>query len=556
MNMKYRSKILKFPKELAVGEFIINNEGVFFRDVRDDDEEERILICSPLLVNAVTRNKDGNDWGKLLVFADPEGQEKQYHMASSKNQNVIISDLVHRGLVLSSHSRSRNLLAQYLRSTPSRNMMLSSSMPGWVKNSFVLPYASFGTDEVVYSGDPNTGFGTKGNWKTNVGKLCSGNSRLVFAASVSFAAPLMRVLGIEGGGFHFRGLSSKGKTTALQVAASVCGKVATSPGEDSYLLNWKSTSNSFEEVAQAHNDCVMVIDELGQADAKTVGDICYMLANGQGKARMGHAKRSWRVMFITSGEISLAEHMAKAGVETMIGQEVRLLEIATDCSEHGLFENIQSSKTPAEFSNRIKAATATHFGTPLQKFLAHLTTNTEASESRCRAYMDSFLKAVMPQNASGVVPRAALRFALVAAAGEMATELRLTGWRKGEALKAAKKCFASWMEHRKTFDPVAKAVDRVQKFILENNARFEVVGGSVRLNGSKVGYQKKGKFLILPDVFRDSLCAGTNPESVADALERAGYLNTSGPNRKKKQERIHGQLGYFYSVPDSILKAE
>ena len=553
--MKYHPKILKLNKEIAVGEFIINKEGVFYRDVRDD-VEERILVCSPLLVNAITRNKDGNDWGKLLVFADPEGQEKQYHMASSKSQNVVISDLVHRGLVLSSHSRSRGLLAQYLRSTPSQTMMLSSSMPGWVKKSFVLPYGSFGPDQVVFSGDPNIGFGKQGNWKTNVGKLCSGNSRLIFAASVAFAAPLMRVVGIEGGGFHFRGLSSKGKTTALQVAASVCGKVATSPGEDSYLLNWKSTANSFEEVAQAHNDCVMVIDELGQADAKTVGDICYMLANGQGKARMGHAKRSWRVAFITSGEISLAEHMAKAGVETMIGQEVRLLEIATDCTDQGLFENIHSSKTPAEFSNRIKAATANHFGVPFQKFLGRLTSNTEAIESSCRAYMDSFLKAVMPQPVAGVVPRAALRFALVAAAGEIATELKLTGWKKGEAFKAARKCFASWMEHRKTFDPVAMAVDRVQRFISENNSRFEVVGGGVHLNGSKFGYQKKGKFLILPDVFRDFVCVGTNPDGVADALERAGYLNTSGPNRKKKQERIDGQLGYFYSVPDSILKAE
>jgi putative DNA primase/helicase len=300
----------------------------------------------------------------------------------------------------------------------------------------------------------------------------------------------------------------------------------------------------------------MVIDEIGQADGKTVGDICYMLANGQGKSRMGHAKRSWRVMFITSGEISLHEHMAKAGVETMTGQEVRLLEIATDCTEHGLFENIHSSKTPAEFSNRIKAATANHYGVPFQKFLAHLTANTETMESACRTYMDSFVKAVLPQNVGGVVPRAALRFALVAAAGEIATELKLTGWKKGESVRAAKKCFASWMEHHKTFDPIAKAVDRVQKFILENNARFEVVGGGVRLNGSKVGYQKKGKFLILPNVFRDSVCAGTNPESVADGLERAGYLNTSGPNRKKKQERIDGQLGYFYSVASSIMKAE
>ena len=550
-----RKNPLNITKEITVGEFVINKCGVFYLETRDD-EEERILICSPLLVKAITRDKNGNNWGKLVSFSDPEGHKKTYHMSSSKNQNLVISDLVHRGLVLSSHARSRNLLAQYLRSAPSQNMMLSSSIPGWTKRSFVLPSASFGPDQVIFSGDPNIGFGTQGNWKRNVGKLCSGNSRLVFAASVAFAAPLLRVVGIEGGGFHFRGLSSKGKTTALQVAASVCGKVSTAPGEDSYLLNWKSTANSFEEVAQSHNDAVMVIDELGQADPKAVGEITYMLANGQGKARMGSAKRSWRVLFITSGEISLAAQMSKAGVETMIGQEVRLLEIATDCTDQGLFENIHSSKTPAEFSNRIKAATANHFGTPFKKFLGHLTANTEAIETRCRAYMDAFVEAVMPQNASGVVPRAALRFALVAAAGEIATEIKLTGWRKGESFRAARKCFASWMEHRKKFDPMAMAVDRVQKFIVENTARFELVGGDVHLNGSKVGYQKKGKFLILPDVFRDSVCAGTNPEIVADALERAGFLETSGPNRKKRQERIYGQLAYFYSVSDSILKAE
>ena len=165
-------KILKLNKQIIAGDFVISKKGVFFKDVRDGIED-RILVCSPLLVHAITRNKDGNDWGKLLVFTDPEGQEKHYHMASSKAQNVVISDLVHRGLVLSSHSRSRSLLAQYLRSTTSGNLKLSSPMPGWVKNSFVLPYGSFGPDEVVFSGDPNIGFGVQGNWKSNVGKLCS-----------------------------------------------------------------------------------------------------------------------------------------------------------------------------------------------------------------------------------------------------------------------------------------------------------------------------------------------------------------------------------------------
>jgi putative DNA primase/helicase len=197
-----------------------------------------------------------------------------------------------------------------------------------------------------------------------------------------------------------------------------------------------------------------------------------------------------------------------------------------------------------------------HYGTPLQRFLEHLTSNTEAVETRCRAYMDSFLKSVLPKDATGVVPRAAQRFSLVAAAGELASKLKLTGWKRGESFRAAKKCFASWLEHHKTFDPVAMAVERVQRFIVENNAKFEVVGGGVRLNGSKVGYQKGDRFLILPNVFRDCVCSGTDPEAVADALEHAGFLNTSGPNRKKKQERIEGDLGYFYSVPASIMRAK
>src|ERR1700681_200671 len=88
------AKVFKSGKEITVGDFSINQDGVIYNELRDD-VEQHIPVCSPLLVKAITRNKDGNDWGKLLVFVDPEGQEKQYHMASSKNQNVIISDLVH-----------------------------------------------------------------------------------------------------------------------------------------------------------------------------------------------------------------------------------------------------------------------------------------------------------------------------------------------------------------------------------------------------------------------------------------------------------------------------
>jgi uncharacterized protein (DUF927 family) len=438
---------------------------------------------------------------------------------------------------------------QYLRSVKVKRTMLSSSKPGWVNGSFVLPHHFFGHDEVLYSGDyRDHGFGTAGDWTKNIGKFCSGNSRLIFAASTAFAAPLLSVVEMEGGGFHFRGSSSVGKSTALEVAASVYGSAGR------YLVNWDTTKNSLEEVAEAHNDCLMVIDELGLVDPAIVGETLYMIANGHGKSRMGQTKRRWLVLFLTSGEISLAEHMAEAGKETKKGQEVRLLDIAADAGAGmGLFENLHSFGTPSEFANYLKTAARQHYGAPLNDFLRLLTGNKQSVALECHTSVDSFSKQVLPQKVSGEVPRAARRFGIVAAAGELATKHKLTAWKPGEATAAAEKCFAAWMEHRRTFDPDTKAVDRLCTFILGNEKRFEIVGGKPVEN--RAGYKKGSSYLILPEVFRDEVCYGMKPEAVAESLERAGYLSTSGKNRLRKQERISGGQMYVYAVSDKILEA-
>lgn len=536
-------------EEQRFDDFLVNNEGVFYLVRREDREEQIIHVCSPLIVVAITRNSKGTNWGKLFSLVDPEGHEKQHHIRNTANHQTVIAELVHKGLTLSGHPRARTLLLQYIRSLKTKQSLLSSDKPGWVGNSFVLPDASFGPEQIMYSGGyRDHGFGASGDWKTNIGKFCSGNSRLILAASAALAAPLLSILNMEGGGFHLRGDAAAGKTTALEVAASVYGSAS------SYLLNWDATKNSLEQVAEAHNDCLMVIDELGLVDSSTVGDAIYMLANGLGKARMGQTKRRWRVMFLTSGEVSLAEHMAKSGKDTKKGQEVRLLDIAADAGAGmGLFERLHSFGTPAEFANYLKAATRKHYGTPLLKFLKIITAARSEIEAECHAQIDSFVKRLLPANAPGEVPRALRRFGIVAAAGEIATAHKLTGWKPGESIAAAEKCFAAWMEHRRTFDPVARAIDAVCKFILENESRFEVVGGDPIED--KVGYRKKSAYLILPDVFKDFVCAGAKVEEVAEALERAGYLNTSGKNRLKKQERIGGELVYVYSISDKILEA-
>ena len=94
-------------------------------------------------------------------------------------------------------------------------------------------------------------------WRDRIGALCVGNSRLVFAVACAFAGPLLRPAGMESGGFHIRGDSSSGKTTALRLAASVYGG-------PSYMQRWRTTDNALEAIAAQHCDSLLILDELAQ----------------------------------------------------------------------------------------------------------------------------------------------------------------------------------------------------------------------------------------------------------------------------------------------------
>src|ERR1700745_1204478 len=105
--------------------------------------------------------------------------------------------------------------------------------------------------------------GSLDEWKENVARFAVGNSRLTLAVSVAFGAALIGPCGYESGGVHYRGCSSIGKTTALVVAGSVWGG-----GGGGYVQTWRATANGLEAVAVAHNDTLLVLDELAQINAQ------------------------------------------------------------------------------------------------------------------------------------------------------------------------------------------------------------------------------------------------------------------------------------------------
>src|SRR5207248_340195 len=139
--------------------------------------------------------------------------------------------LLDGGLYVAPGKRARDLLNSFLLQVRSPVRARATQRVGWHGNSFVLPDQSFGEQEnekllLQTATAQEHAFrenGTLKSWKENVARYAIGNSRLVLSISAAFAGPLVGPCSAEGGGIHFKGASSTGKSTALHIAGSVWG---------------------------------------------------------------------------------------------------------------------------------------------------------------------------------------------------------------------------------------------------------------------------------------------------------------------------------------------
>jgi hypothetical protein len=338
-------------------------------------------LCQKLEVKAVVRDKNGHNFGRLLEFRDCDGIKKQWAMPMellAANGDEYRRILLDRGLEISPLKGDRMLLSEYLNTHKPKKRMRSVSSTGWHDKCFVMPDEIFGNngkEEVVLQtstthSNTYSVRGTLEEWQQQVALICEGNSRLLFSLSIAFAGPLIHLLDGEPGGFHFCGSTSQGKTTAQRVATSVWG------GKD-FMRSWRSTINGLEGIAVLHNDSLLVLDEIGQCDPHEIGECAYMLANGMGKSRAsqsGLAKdnSSWRTIFLSSGEIGLAQHMKEAGKIMKGGQEVRLLEISSQAGQFGMFEQLHGFNDGRDFADNLIEQCRKYHGAAGRAFLSAL----------------------------------------------------------------------------------------------------------------------------------------------------------------------------------------
>lgn len=540
----------------------------------EDAHQEWIPISCPVRVLAETADEHGRGYGRLLEWQDSAGRVRRWAMPVRslvpRNGEEVFSALLDAGLPFISLDHKRKLAAYLMACQPERRITCVERT-GWHGRAYVLPQGSMGPDAdgvilqtAGYAANDFTERGTLAEWQQGVAALAVGNSRLCFALSLAFAAPLLSLVGMEGGGFHLKGESTDGKTTIMKAAASVYGN------PDRYSQTWRATGNAIEGIASRRNDALLCLDELGELDGREAGQVAYMLANGQGKGRSKQdgelrERKAWRLLFLSTGELSLEDHAASAGQRTQAGMEVRTIQIPSDTGHHGAFEWLHDMEGGRTFADTIKVNAERQHGSAFRTYVEALAGDLEAHSERLRAEIKRIAAELTPQGAGNQVGRAINRFALVAAAGELATRLGVTGWPEGEAMRAVRVCLKAWLAERGHLGNKedAATLEQVRGFVTAHQyTRFADWFDANHRPANMVGYRKVESdgvsFFVLPPGWAE-ITKGRDPKRAAHLCLEAGYLLT-GKDKKRLQRLSRlpgmGKAVRVYVLTERVLADE
>jgi uncharacterized protein (DUF927 family) len=521
---------------------------LFYRRTGKSGEALCVPFCSPLRVIARARDHDENNWGRIVEIKPPQGENRRLYLAASdlhvtSGDRDPLARLASAGLEIyepSDRNRLRKILAH-----PIDRYARVVRRTGWHHGTFILPHKAIGAsnDELhVWDGDeshehafrPN---GTLEEWQSQIAEPIQGHPLLILAMSMAFVGPCLRLADYpEDFGLNLYGPSSRGKTTALDIAASVWG----SP--DRFSRTWRGTSNGFESIAAARNDTLLVLDELRQVNSQDLSACVYMLSQGRGKQRAnrsGDARRTheWRLGYLSSGETSIADHLRSApNQRPMAGQHIRCLEVPLPDEGQGIFDHVAAPQTAAELAQTLKHCARTTYGTAGPAYINGIAKDLARACNRLQELSDQFhqvgLSTPEMAMADGQVQRALGHFSMIYAAGALACESSVLPFPSTRILDAVRLGIQAWINMRGGYGcfEEERAVTAIREFIELHPSRFQSgladVDGHAPRERAGVKITKDGRlfYAILPGIWKNEVCQGLNPQAVAKIALQQGFL--------------------------------
>lgn len=554
--------------------------GLYWHGVRDATNTDT-FICSPLEVIAMTSDDKGENYGRLLRFLTPKGEWREWAAPMemlSGDGGELRAELLRMGVTIP-HKQRQALTDYIMESTPKRHA-LAATATGWHSPTlFVMPGGIIGNGDVVFQSteagsQEYTTAGTAEGWRDDVAALCRGNPVPMMAVCASLAGPLLWLLDVDSGGFHFMGDSSSGKSVAALVACSVWGEPR------SFKRNWNATSTGLEGLATMRNDTALILDEIGEAPAKDIGGLIYQLGNGTGRQRgkvsgMARPVNVWRTIIISTGEMTVGKHMESGGQRIKAGQEMRLLDVPAQ-RLYGAFDYLHGMELAhnpdneaerrgagRKFAETLRGNAASHYGHAGPGFVRWLISRNQPGESgengQTLADMFALLREQFPVS-TGQEARAAARFTLCALAGEMAITAGILPWPQGDALAAVRATFEAWAEYRgRGQSEDVKILRAVADFISRHASRFEATGEFYETVNDRAGFKKPdgagGWLYLFTQGALAEAARGYDLKRIAACLDASGVLadRSADNNRYTKNVSVRGEKYRLYVISQNAL---
>ena len=552
--------------------FECTRHGVFYIAV-ESDKEGNITEKPPMrlsdAVHLIGRGIDASG-AHYRVIEWHDSLSRQKHTAALPMAEIGTNwaRLQGLGIAVMASRRKRELLTDYLQTDGQQTPYTVTAQSGWTAayRAYVLPSGevlaasdaatSKATPRVIYNGDKSqasayTPAGSLEDWQQHIGRHLAGNSRLCLAVGASLAAPLLGLLGMEAGGFHLFGDSRDGKSTAARLALSVWGDPA------ALLDTWTGTAHGFANRANARNDGLLVLDEIGQANPRHVSQTAYSVINGVAKiqgAKEGGNREAprWKVMLLSTGEKPMDSFLEHARADWNAGQAARLPSIPSDAGHgFGIFDTLHGHHKGSTFSEALNEAARQHHGQAGRAFI-RLLLDTPTAASEARALQAAFMQ-TLPET-DGQTRTVAARFATVAAALELAARYGITGLAEGLAFPAIKQCFDAWLERAGVGKFEDRKIIKQAKDFMQLNARgmrfSDWNSQHQTTNSEHAGYRKPAgqaehdEYWIIPAVFEGEICQTFEAAKACAVLHGIQWLKKSETENRWKHKRKG--YGRFY----------
>lgn len=548
------------------------DNGFIYISVAKKDDVIHLKISSYIYVYGHLRDTQSQNWSYILHLRNREGGFSEVVLPFSAlfGQPDFRQTLATDGAIINPAIKPHYLI-NYIQEYPVQNCFLLVDKLGWTQDqsAFLLPSQIITKTGEEQKEKPYLNPAIQNNvkaikesetleeWQSMVAEPCAGNSLLEMMLYVSFLPPLLELLNLPNIGIHLYGETSRGKTTALQVAASVYG-------DPSGMVHmWRTTDNAMESLAYSHNSAVLLLDEINQASLKTLGETIYMLGNGAGKNRAKQdsslrAAKRWRLAFISTGEVRTDDYLRQDSTHRVKGgQAVRMLDISIDAGqEMGVVEALGRFSNPGEFVGHLHSATHRFYGTAVVAYIQRLLDGTEL-ETLTQSHEETqrgFLSQVDSAGQSTQVSRILNRFASIAFAGELAIRLGILPFQEGQALTSMVKVARRYLDNREGVEgsDILEAIHRMRRTWSEYRfSRFlncttnqsgrtifldkyvipQTFWGFYQIEDDQTGY-----YYIPAHTFKDTFCQEISHREVLKALHARGWMESTvaknfGPER-------------------------